>query len=145
MKRGEQQKILHKGSKKKINVFITLLYPLNGIKFTTSKTRNSNDFINHLKSIKRYVLQRTIKRFLLVIDNASFHVSNKTKQYMEKQSYWLTAIFLPTRAPFLNIVETKVNRNLKKNVCSNYNYETEDILLCTVRRYLRCFGCWPKI
>ncbi len=145
MKRGEQQKILHKGSKKKINVFITLLYPLNGIKFTTSKTRNSNDFINHLKSIKRYVLQRTIKRFLLVIDNASFHVSNKTKQYMEKQSYWLTAIFLPTRAPFLNIVETKVNRNLKKNVCSNYNYETEDNLLCTVRRYLRCIGSWPKI
>jgi hypothetical protein len=28
MKRGEQQKILHKGSKKKVNVFITLLYPL---------------------------------------------------------------------------------------------------------------------
>ncbi len=55
MRRGEQQKILHKGSKNKVNVFITLLYPLNGIKFTTSKTRNSNDFINHLKSIKRYV------------------------------------------------------------------------------------------
>lgn len=146
MRRGEQQKIIHKGSNDKVNVFITLLYPMNGIKFTTSKTRNSsNYFINHLKSIKRYVLQRTIKRFILVIDNASFHVSNKTKQYMEKQSYWLTAIFLPIRAPFLNIVETKVNRNLKKDVCSNYNYETEDNLLCTVRRYLRCFGCWPKI
>ena len=57
MKKGEQQKILHKGSNDKVNAFITLLYPLNGIKFTTSKTRNSNDFINHLKSIKRYVRQ----------------------------------------------------------------------------------------
>ena len=58
MKKGEQQKILHKGSNDKVNVFITLLYPLlNGIKFTTSKTRNSNDFINHLNSIKRYVTQ----------------------------------------------------------------------------------------
>jgi DDE superfamily endonuclease len=75
MKKGEQQKILHKGSNDKVNAFITLLYPLNGIKFTTSKTRNSNDFINHLNSIKRYVLQRTIKRFILVIDNASFHIS----------------------------------------------------------------------
>ena len=56
MRRGEQQKILHKGSNDKVNVFITLLYPMNGIKFTTSKTRNSNDFINHLNSIKRYVL-----------------------------------------------------------------------------------------
>ncbi len=28
MKKGEQQKILHKGSNVKVNVFITLLYPL---------------------------------------------------------------------------------------------------------------------
>ena len=60
MRRGEQQKIFHKVSNDKVsndkvNVFITLLYPMNGIKFNTSKTRNSNDFINHLKSIKRYV------------------------------------------------------------------------------------------
>jgi len=141
MKRGEQQKILHKGSNSKVNVFITLLYPQNGIKFTTSKTRNSNDFINHLKSIKRYVIKKSIRRFILVIDNASFHVSKKTKQFIEKQSEdWLTVLFLPTHAPFLNIVETKVNRNLKKDICANYNYETEENLLCTVRRYLRYFG-----
>ena len=145
MKRGEQQKILHKGTNSKVNVFITLLYPQNGIKFTTSKTRNSNDFINHLNSIKRYVLKRSIRRFILVIDNASFHVSKKTKQFIEKQSDWLTVLFLPTRAPFLNPVETQVNRNLKKDVCANYNYETEDNLLCTVRQYLRCMGRWPKI
>ena len=146
MRKGEQQKILHKGSNSKMNVFITLLYPLNGIKFNTSKTRNSNDFINHLNSIKRYVIKRNINRFILVIDNASFPVSNKTKQYMKKQSKdWLTVRFLPTRAPFLNTIETKVNRNLKKDVCANYNYETEDNLLCTVRRYLRCFGSWPKM
>ncbi len=60
-KRGEQQKILHKGSNDKVNVFITLLYPMNGIKFTTSKTINSNDFINHLNSIKRYVRKRSIE------------------------------------------------------------------------------------
>ena len=145
MRRGEQQKIVHKGSNSKVNVFITLLYPLNGIKFTTSKTRNSNDFINHLNSIKRYVLKRSIRRFILVIDNASFHVSKKTKQYMQRQSDWLTVLFLPKRSPYLNLVETKVNRNLKKDVCANYNYETENSLLCIVRRYLRCMGSWPKI
>ena len=145
MMKGEQQKILHKGSNDKVNAFITLLYPLNGIKFTTSKTRNSTDFINHLKSIKRYVRKRNVKRFILVIDNASFHVSKKTKQFMERQSYWLTAIFLPTHAPFLNLVETKVNRNLKKDVCANYNYETEENLLYVVRKYLRKIGNWPKL
>jgi len=145
MKKGEQQKILHKGSNDKINVFITLLYPLNGIKFNTSKTRNSNDFIAHLKSIKMYVQKISIKRFILVIDNASFHVTKKTKQFIERQSYWITVLYLPIRAAFLNLVETKVNRNLKKDVCANYNYETEDNLLCTVRMYLSCFSCWPKI
>ena len=85
MMKGEQQKILHKGSNDKVNAFITLLYPLNRIKFNTSKTR-SNDFINHLKSIKRYVRNRNVKRFIIVIDNASFHVSKKTKQFLEKQS-----------------------------------------------------------
>ena len=138
MRKGEQKKILHKGFKKKVNVFITLLYPLNGIKFTTSKTRNSNDFINHLKSIKRYVRKRNVKRFIIVIDNASFHVSKKSRQFIERQSDdWLTVLFLPTRSPFLNLVETRVNRNLKKDICANYNYETEDNLLCNVRRYLR--------
>ena len=146
MKRGEQQSILHKGSKNKVNVFITLLYPLNGIKFTTSRTRNSNDFINHLKSIKRYVLKRSIRRLILIIDNASFHVSKKTKRYMERQSdNWLTVVFLPKRLPFLNPVETKVNRNLKKDVCANYNYETEENLLRYVREYLRKIGSWPRI
>ncbi len=145
MRKGEK-KILHKGSKKKVNVFITLLYPLNGIKFTTSKTRNSNDFKNHLKSIKRYVRKRNVKRFIIVIDNASFHVSKKSRQFIERQSEdWLTVLFLPTRSPFLNLVETRVNRNLKKDICANYNYEIEENLLCFIRQYLRKIGSWPKI
>ena len=143
--KGEQKEIIHKGTKEKVNAFITLLYPYNGIKFNTSKTRNSKDFINHLKNIKRYVLKRGIKRFILVIDNASFHVSKKTKRYMETQSEWLTAVYLPKKAPFLNLVETKVNRNLKKDICATYCYETEEDLLCSVRKYLRRKGCWSKI
>jgi N-acetyl-beta-hexosaminidase len=145
MKRGEQEKVIHKGTKEKVNAFITLLYPYNGIKFNTSKTRNSKDFINHLRNIKRYVLKRGIRRFILVIDNASFHVSKKTRRYVESQSGWLTVIHLPKKAPFLNLVETKVNRNLKKDICANYCYETKNDLLCSMRRYLRRIGCWPKI
>lgn len=145
MIRGEQQRVLHKGSNKKINAFITLLYPSNKVKFTISKTRNSNDFINHLRRIKLYVKKRKVKRFILVIDNASFHVSKKTRQFIEKQLDWLTVLFLPTRSPNLNLVETKVNRNLKKDVCANHNYETEENLVNTVRKYLRKMGRWPRL
>ncbi|MGD9535086.1 MAG: transposase [Candidatus Nitrosocosmicus sp.] len=146
MMKGKQQKIVHQGTKKeKVNAFITLLYPYNGIKFNTSKTRNSVDFINHIKNIKRYVLKRGIRRFILVIDNASFHISKKTRRYVERQSKWLTVLYLPKRAPFLNLVETKVNRNLKKDICANYCYDTDEDLSCSIRKYLRRIDCWPKI
>lgn len=146
MMTGEQQKIFYKGSNIKINAFITLIYPSNKIKFNISKSRTSSNFIDHLRSIKCYVKKNEIKRFILVTDNASFHVSRKTKQFIEEnQSDWLTTIFLPKRSPNLNPVETRINRNLKKNVCANYNYETEENLINTVRKYLRCIGSWPKL
>jgi DDE superfamily endonuclease len=121
MMKGDQQKIYHKGSNRKINAFITLLYPSNKIKFKISKSRTSADFINHLRSIGNYIKKNKIKRFILVTDNATFHVSRKTKQFIENQLHWLTVIFLPKRSPN----SSRVNRNLKKDMCANHNYGTE--------------------
>ena len=143
--KGEQQKIYHKGLNEKINAFITLLYPSNKIKFKISKSRTSTDFIDHLRNIRNYVQKNKVKRFILVTDNASFHVSRQTKQFIDNQLDWLTVIFLPKRSPNLNPVETKVNRNLKKDVCANHNYVTEENLVKAVRRYLRSIGSWPKL
>ena len=146
MRKGEQQKIFHKGSNAKVNALITLIYPLNKVKFKISKSRTSNDFIDHIRSIKRYVKNNKIKRFIMITDNASFHVSRKTKQFIEEnQSEWLTVIFLPKRSPNLNPVETKINRNLKKDVCANHSYQTEKRLINAVRKYLRSVGRWPKL
>jgi len=146
MMRGAQEKIFHKGSnRKKINAFITLLYPSNKIKFKISKSRTSTDFIDHLKSIRNYIKKNKIKRFILITDNASFHVSRKTKQFIENQLDWLTVIFLPKRSPSLNPVETRVNRNLKKDICANHNYGTEENMTDAVKRYLRSVGSWPKL
>ena len=138
--KGEQQKIYHKGLNEKINAFITLLYPSNKIKFKISKSRTSTDFIDHLRNIGSYIKKNKIKRFILVTDNASFHVSRQTKQFIDNQLDWLTVIFLPKRSPNLNLVETRVNRNLKKDVCANHNYVTEENLVKAVRRYLRRIG-----
>jgi hypothetical protein len=65
--------------------FITLIYPLNKVKFKISKSRTSKDFINHLRSIKHYVKTNKVTRFILVIDNASFHVSRKTERFIEEK------------------------------------------------------------
>jgi len=145
MMKGIQEKIYHSGSNRKINAFITLLYPSNKIKFKISKSRTSTDFIDHLKNIRNYVKRNRIKRFILITDNASFHVSRKARHYTDSQSHWLTIIFLPKRSPNLNPVETRVNRNLKKDVCANHDYGTEENLACAVRTYLRRIGSWPKL
>jgi hypothetical protein len=42
-------------------------------------------------------------------------------------------------------LETRINRNLKKDVCANHNYVTEEDLKYAVGRYLRCIGSWPKL
>ena len=145
MMKGEQQKIFHKGSNRKINAFITLLYPSNKIKFKISKSRTSNDFIDHLRRIRNYIKKNKMKRFILITDNASFHVGGKTKQFIENQLDWLTVIFLPKRSPNLNPVETRINRKLKKDICANHNYGTEVNLINAVSKYLRYIGSWPKL
>ena len=143
--KGEQQKIFHKGSNRKINAFITLLYPSDKIKFKITKSRTSTDFTDHLRNIGSYIKKNNIKRFILVTDNASFHVSRQTKQFIKSQLDWLTVIFLPKRSPNLNPVETRINRNLKKDICANHNYKTEENLVKAVRRYLKRIGSWPKL
>jgi hypothetical protein len=66
MTKGEQQRMFHKGSNRKINAFITLLYPSNKIKFKISKSRRSTDFIDHFRSIGNYIKKNKIKRFILI-------------------------------------------------------------------------------
>ena len=145
MKGEEQQEILHNGANKKINAFITLLYPSNKVKFKISMSRTSNDFIDHIRSIKRYVRINKLNRFILVIDNASFHISRKTRHFLNKQAQWLTVIYLPKRSPNLNPVETKVNRNLKKDICANHNYQSQRNLIVGVTKYLKSIGSWRRL
>ena len=40
---------------------------------------------------------------------------------------------------------TRVNRNMKKDVCANHDYETEENLTKAVRKCLRSIGSWPKL
>jgi hypothetical protein len=82
---------------------------------------------------------------LLILDKNSFSLVLHDFICEIYVRYWLTVIFLPKRSPNLNPVETRVNRNLKKGVCANHNYGTEENLVKAVRRYLRCMGSWPKL
>jgi hypothetical protein len=45
-------------------------------------------------------------------------------------------VWLCSLPPNLNPVETRINRNLKKDVCANHNYGTEENLIYAVRTYI---------
>ena len=78
---------------------------------------NSNNTINHLENIKKYVMIGW-KRLILIWDNASFHISRMVNYYVKAQKDWLTMIHLPKKAPYLNPNERKVNERIKSDVCA---------------------------
>jgi|GEM_PF-798179 len=118
------------------------VFDIEDLKF---RTHELADFIDHLTNVKRYLKRNRVKRFILVIDNVSFHISRKTKYFLNKQAQWLTVIYLPKRSPILNPVETKVNRNLKKDIFANHNYQSGENLIVAVTRYLKSIGSWRRL
>ena len=65
------------------------VFDIEDLKF---RTHELADFIDHLTNVKRYLKRNRVKRFILVIDNVSFHISRKTKYFLNKQAQWLTVI-----------------------------------------------------
>ena len=84
------------------------------------------------------------KRLILIWDNASYHVSQMVRNYINAQKEdWLTTIHLPKKAPYLNPNERKVNQQIKSDVCANRFYENIEYQKATVSEYLdKRFGKW---
>ena len=115
---GKQQKIGHNGSRKKFSMYISMLWPEQNLLYDFYEGSNSTNTINHLENLKIHVMQNSWKRIVLVWDNASYHISKITREYVNKQKKdWLTVIHLPKRAPYLNPNERKVNQKIKSDVC----------------------------
>ena len=79
--------------------------------------------IDYLKKLRKYVIKSKWKRLILIWDYASFHISKRTNDYINAQKHWLTIIYLPKKAPYLNPNERKVNQQIKSCVCANRFYE----------------------
>jgi transposase len=135
-------KVLENGMPRFFRRLAEGVFDIEDLKF---RTHELADFIDHLTNVKRYLKRNRVKRFILVIDNVSFHISRKTKYFLNKQSQWLTVIYLPKRSPNLNPVETKVNRNLKKDIFANHNYQSGENLIVAVTRYLKSIGSWRRL
>jgi hypothetical protein len=76
-------------------------------------------------------------------DHASFHVSQMMNDYIKTQKDWLTIIYLPKKAPYLNPNERKVNQRIKSNICANRFYDHIEEQKTAISEYLdKTFGRW---
>lgn len=134
---GEQQKIRHNGSRKKFSMYISMLWPEQNLLYDFYDRSNSTNAINHLENLKIHVMKNNgWKRIVLVWDNASFHLSKMTREYINAQKDWLIVIHLPKRAPYLNPNERKVNQRIKSDVCANRFYTNIEEQKDAVSEYL---------
>jgi DDE superfamily endonuclease len=84
---------------------------------------NSTNTINHLEKLKMNVMKTGCwKRLILIWDNASYHVNQIVRDYVNAQKKWLTIIHLPKKAPYMNPNERRGNPQIKSNVCANRFY-----------------------
>lgn len=66
-----------------------------------------------------------------------------TNDYIKGQKHWLTIIYLPKKAPYLNPNERKVNQHIKSDVCANRFYTNIEEQKDAVSEYLENrFGTW---
>jgi hypothetical protein len=142
---GEQQKIEHNGSRKKFSAYISMVWPEEKLMmYNFYDEMNSTNTIDHLENLKSCTMKNgRWKRLILIWDHASFHVSKMMNDYIKTQKDWLTIIYLPKKAPYLNPNERKVNQQIKSNICANRFYDHIEEQKTAISEYLdKTFGRW---
>jgi hypothetical protein len=142
---GEQQKIEHNGSRKKFSAYISMVWPEEKLMmYNFYDEMNSTNTIDHLENLKSCTMKNgRWKRLILIWDHASFHVSKMMNDYIKNQKDWLTIIYLPKKAPYLNPNERKINQQIKSNICANRFYDHIEEQKTAISEYLdKTFGRW---
>ena len=140
-----QQKIAHTGNRMKFSVYISMVWPDEKLMaYDFYDKMNSTNTINHLEKLKVNIMKTGCwKRLILIWDNASYHVNQMVRDYVNTQKDWLTIIHLPKKAPYMNSNERRVNQQIKSDVCANRFYQYIEELKDQVSEYLdKQFGRW---
>ncbi|MEM2959800.1 MAG: transposase [Candidatus Jordarchaeaceae archaeon] len=103
----------------------------------SAKGGEAESFKEHLQQLLRYAKRHGLKRIILIMDNATIHRSRETGQFLEKHAEKITPFYLPKYSPRLNEVEGRVNRHLKRDLCTNHNHRSIEDLEKATRKYMR--------
>ena len=145
MPKGTQTKVHTPGLNRRINVFISLLWPSKRLRYNIYKRRRAVEFKRHLRCLIGYVKRNGYRRLILITDNAKAHQCPETRAYIEKNRETLKVFYLPSYAPQLNEVEGRINRRIKHEVCANHQHKTLDSLEKATRTCLRAYNNRHKL
>lgn len=107
-KRGADLRVPAPGQAAKVAMMGTLDWAQRRLLVTTSRTKNSADFIAHLEALDRHYGPKPgepLTPVVLTLDNGPIHTSTATLAALAARSHWLTVEWLPKYAPELNDIE----------------------------------------
>jgi transposase len=107
-RKGADLRVPAPGQAQKIAMMGSLDYAQRKLIVTTSRTKRSADFIEHLQALDHLYGPRPgapTKPVVLVLDNGPIHVSKASRAALAERAHWLTVEWLPKYAPELNDIE----------------------------------------
>jgi transposase len=129
-KQGADLRVPAPGQSKKVALMGTLDWTARNLVVTTSRTKRSADFIDHLQTLDRLYGPKPGlpgKPVVLVLDNGPIHVSKATLAALAERAHWLTVEWLPKYAPELNDIEI-VWGDLKARHLAHQTFTDPDVL-----------------
>ncbi len=107
-RKGADLRVPAPGQAQKIAMMGSLEYARRKVIVTTSRTKRSADFIEHLQALDRLYGPKPgapTKPVVLVLDNGPIHLSKASRAALAERAHWLTVEWLPKYAPELNDIE----------------------------------------
>jgi transposase len=86
------------------------------------REKKSGQFIDFIERVDS-LYDSSVKQIFLVLDNASIHRSKKTREFLKKHPR-IVPVFLPTKAPELNLIEVRWMWMQRKAI-NNSTFENE--------------------
>jgi putative transposase len=129
--KGEKPKMAFFWSNQKLIVFGALT---SSHKFYYNFYIAQNSFTFSLFLEELFVWLNPNKKYVFILDNASFHKTNIVRELLEEKKDWISVEFIPPYSPELNPIET--NWKVTKNAVTKSQYFKT---IYSMRRYLEEF------
>lgn len=128
------------GYTKRINVFVTLIWPSKKIVWDVFKRRRNIEFRRHLSHVIAYAKRHGVKKVILFVDHAPYHKTSEVKKFRRDHKDILRIKFLGKKDPNSNPTECLVNKRLNSAVCVNRCSSSIEELRHSTRKFLRRYN-----